>query len=139
MRPALTTLLALGLCAGAAFAQDVPEEVSLSPEPERWFENSDVITHTTGEGIYAAVCAACHMPDGEGAEGAGFYPALAGNPNLEFPQYPIFVTVHGLRAMPPLGNLLDDEQVAAVVEYIQTSFGNEFDEPVSADMVDEVR
>ncbi|AEM42543.1 hypothetical protein, partial [Ketogulonicigenium vulgare] len=33
--------------------------------------------------------------------------------------------------MPPLGALLDDQQVADVVNYIRTAFGNAFADPAA--------
>lgn len=121
-------LAAATLVAGPVLAETLPE-------PDAWFASRARLTQQTGEGVYAAVCAGCHMPSGEGAIGAGFYPALADNENLEFPDYAIAVTVNGLRAMPPLGGILDDDQVAAVVGYIRTHFGNAYDEPVTAEQV----
>ena len=35
-----------------------------------------------GEAVYSTICQGCHMPGGTGAEGAGHYPKLAGNPAL---------------------------------------------------------
>ena len=40
------------------------------------------LSGAAGEQLYMTVCAACHMPDAKGAQGAGFYPALAGHPRL---------------------------------------------------------
>jgi mono/diheme cytochrome c family protein len=84
------------------------------------------ITHSGGEAVYNATCAGCHMPQGEGALGAGIYPALADNDLLAAPSYPIYVILEGQRGMPPLGGILDDQQVADVVNYIRSSFGNDF-------------
>ena len=42
-----------------------------------------------GEQLFASVCQGCHMPDGKGAAGAGVYPSLAGNKNLEAGGYPV--------------------------------------------------
>ncbi len=121
--------IAVTLTAGAAAAQQADDS-------QAWFESPSRLTQQTGEGIYNAVCAGCHMPDGEGAVGAGEYPALAGNEMIAFPDYPIHITIHGHAAMPPLGELLDDAQIAEVVNYIQTSFGNDFtEEPATAEMV----
>jgi mono/diheme cytochrome c family protein len=88
-----------------------------------------------GEGIYRSVCQGCHMPAGQGATGAAAYPALANNPRLEAAGYPITVVVRGLRAMPAVGIMMDDAQVAAVVAYIRTNFGNAYPDPVSPDDV----
>lgn len=85
-----------------------------------------------GEGLYRAVCQGCHMPDGRGAVGAGAYPALADNTRLEDGSYPAFMIVNGQKAMPGFGDNLSDEQVAALVNYIRTSFGNNYTAAYSA-------
>ena len=38
----------------------------------------------------------------------------------------------GLRGMPPLGRMMSDEQVADVVNYVRTHFGNSYADPLSA-------
>ena len=87
----------------------------------------------------ATVCAGCHMPDGRGAVGAGAYPALARNAKLEAAGYPVLLVVNGHKAMPPFGRQLDDNQVAAVVNYIRGNFGNAYADRVSADDVKAAR
>ena len=93
------------------------------------FGNPYAFTEQGGPAIYAAVCAGCHMPDGRGAVGAAAYPALANDPHLAEAGYPIALVLHGQRAMPPFARLLDDAQVAAVVGFIRTSFGNAYAPP----------
>lgn len=90
------------------------------------FRSSGNITHQGGEAVYNATCAGCHMTDGAGAVGAGMYPALANNDLLAQPDYPVYVILEGQKAMPPFGGMLDDQQVADVVNYIRSSFGNDF-------------
>lgn len=101
----------LTLIAGHALAQ--------SPFPE-----------TSGKDIYEAICQGCHMPDGKGSQGAGSallgYPALAGNAKLTAGAYPALVVVRGQKAMPQFGTQLNDEQVANVVNYIRTEWGNKY-------------
>lgn len=99
------------------------------------FSTGDKFTATTGEGVYASLCQACHMDQGQGAIGAGKYPALAKNENLEEPSYAIYLIINGQKGMPGFGSSLSDEQIAAVVGYIRTSFGNDYKEPVSAEDV----
>ena len=84
----------------------------------------------TGEETFMHVCAACHMPDAKGAVGAGFYPALAGNPKLSAGTYPVYVVMKGLNGMPPLGEDMTDQQVADVVNYVRTHFGNHYRDAV---------
>jgi mono/diheme cytochrome c family protein len=86
----------------------------------------------TGEGLYADICQGCHMPGGVGAVGAGAYPALARNPKLEAAGYPLALVINGRNAMPAFGDLLTDQQVAAVVNYVRTHFGNQFADEVTA-------
>ena len=81
--------------------------------------------------MYRRVCAACHMPDAKGAEGAGFYPALAKNPKLEAGGYPLSVLMQGMNGMPPLGKMMTDKQAADVVNYVRTHFGNKYKDPVT--------
>jgi len=96
-------------------------------------------TETTGEELFASSCQGCHMPDGKGAVGAGAYPSLAQDSNLEAGGYPVYIVVKGQRAMPPVGAMMSDDQVAAVVNYVRTHFGNQYQDAVSADDVKRVR
>jgi mono/diheme cytochrome c family protein len=96
-------------------------------------------TEQSGEQLFANVCQGCHMPDGKGAVGAGVYPSLAGNKNLEAGGYPVYVVVRGQRAMPPFGAMMSDDQVAAVVNYLRTHFGNGYKDAVTAEDVKAVR
>ena len=80
-----------------------------------------------GEALYKGICQDCHMPDGRGGVGAGQYPALANNPKLAEPGYPISVVTHGRKSMPAFGNALSDQQIAEVVNYIRNGhFGNSY-------------
>jgi cytochrome c5 len=83
-----------------------------------------------GEAIFKGVCAGCHMPDAKGAVGAGAYPALAKNANLETAAYPVSIILKGQKAMPSFGIQLDDQQIADVVNYVRTHFGNKYRDKV---------
>jgi mono/diheme cytochrome c family protein len=93
----------------------------------------------SGQALYANICQACHMPDGKGATGAGTYPSLAGDRNLQAAGYPVQVVVNGLRGMPPVGAMMNDDQVAAIVNYVRTHFGNTYRDAVTAADVKAVR
>jgi mono/diheme cytochrome c family protein len=86
----------------------------------------------TGEDLFRNICQGCHMPDAKGAIGAGAYPALAANPRLGVAVYPITVVLHGQRAMPPFGESLDDQQVANVINYVRSHFGNHYKDQITA-------
>jgi mono/diheme cytochrome c family protein len=64
--------------------------------------------------------------------GAGAYPALARNPRLASAGYPLLLVIKGRNGMPPLGDLLTDAQVAAVINYVRSHFGNAFADEVTA-------
>lgn len=98
-----------------------------------------------GKTIFEHICQSCHMPDAKGATGAGTYPALSGNPRLVSPQYMAAVILHGRRDMPsfiqtgdagPLEDAkLSDTQIADVVNYVRTHFGNHYADRITAQEV----
>jgi mono/diheme cytochrome c family protein len=90
------------------------------------------VSKADGETIFTHVCQACHMPDGRGAHGAGSYPALARNPKLASPLYPVAMILVGRGDMPDFGTAFSDEQIASVVNYVRTHFGNDYHDPISA-------
>ena len=124
-----TLLAALALVPFAALAQ--------APDPS--FGNANRFLHRDGAALYAATCAGCHMPDGRGAQGAGAYPALAGNPRLDPAGYLVTVIARGRHGMPGFAGTMDDAQIAAVATFVRTHFGNEFREPVTPEEVRSVR
>lgn len=132
-------LLAAAVLA-AACAPSHAQKSAGHPTSDGWFNNAGKITMRDGQGIYESLCTACHMEDGSGAMGAGAYPALAENPNLAGAGYVVAAIVRGQKAMPALGDLLDDEQVVAVVNYVRTHLGNDYQpDPATLQMVRSVR
>jgi mono/diheme cytochrome c family protein len=92
-------------------------------------------TEQGGPALYANICAECHMREGQGASGAGRYPALAHNSNLAASGFAIDRVLHGHGAMPPFARQLTDAQIADVVTFIRTHFGNEYpDSPAASDV-----
>jgi mono/diheme cytochrome c family protein len=109
------------------------------PPGERTFSSGLTFVEISGEELFANVCQGCHMPGGVGAVGAGSYPALASNKNLEASGYPIELVVNGRRGMPPFGKTMTDDQIAAVVNYVRTHFGNKYEDTISASDVKAAR
>ena len=102
----------------------------------------------SGAATYAHICQGCHMPLGQGAVGAGHYPALAGNPALVSWQYVALTVLNGKNGMPAFGRqndpgapppfrvvYLSDAQVAAVVNYVRSHLGNHWKGTTTADQV----
>lgn len=97
-----------------------------------------------GEQIYTHICRGCHMPAGQGAIGAGHYPALAGDPALSSASFVALTVLNGRRNMPRFAPradadefffalpVLSDAQVAAVTNYVRTHFGNHYSDRITA-------
>ncbi|MBU6499257.1 MAG: cytochrome c [Rhodospirillales bacterium] len=109
--------------------------VAAHPAAAQSFGSRTHFTEAGGREIYSGICAGCHMADGRGAVGAGAYPALAQDARLADPAYPIAMVLHGAGAMPGFAATLSDRQVAEVVAYIRTHFGNAYARtPTEADV-----
>ena len=122
------------VCPKTAPAQSVARNLSAGA-----FGGGFRFSEQSGEALYANSCQACHMPDGRGATGAGTYPSLAGNLALHSGGHVVSLVVNGQRGMPPVGYFMNDAQVAAVVNYVRTHFGNDYPDPVTAEDVKGIR
>jgi len=93
----------------------------------------------SGAGLFAQYCQSCHQANGQGIPGT--FPPLAGHvqeilARKEGRAYLVDVLLFGLQgeivvqgkkyngAMPAWGPQLKDDQIAALLTYIATSFGN---------------
>jgi mono/diheme cytochrome c family protein len=83
------------------------------------------------------------MQNGQGAVGAGHFPALANNRTLASRQYMALTILMGRRNMPAFGAkhaigfggppaTLSVEQIAAVINYVRTHFGNRYTDSITA-------
>jgi mono/diheme cytochrome c family protein len=125
------TLQRLALASWLCFAA-APGAVCAADDNIPVFASSQRFLYRDGEHLYRATCQGCHMPDGKGAQGAGAYPALAGNPRLASSLYPVAILLNGKNGMPQFARFFDDAQIAAVVNYVRTHFGNNYADAVSA-------
>jgi mono/diheme cytochrome c family protein len=85
----------------------------------------------SGEQVYRYVCQSCHMADAKGGTGAATIPALASNPRLVAPAYPVTMILNGRGAMPWFRDTLTPAQIADVATYVRTHFGNNYPKPVT--------
>lgn len=97
-----------------------------------------------GAALYANTCAACHQANGRGIAGA--FPPLANSKvvNNEDPELMIRIILQGYDAypewgqMPGFGDLLTDEEIAAIINHEKSSWGN--DAPgLTAEQVKDIR
>ena len=81
------------------------------------------LAQTDGASLFQQNCSACHQPHGEGVPGA--FPALAGNKFVQGdPKGPAYVVTHGRGGMPNFSEDLDDKQVATILSFVRSSWGN---------------
>lgn len=102
----------------------------------QWPVDPAVESRKQGKRVYETVCAACHQGSGLGV--AGQFPPLAGSDWVlaegpdRIARLVLFgiqgpITVNGQNynnAMPPWGPMLKDAEVAAVVNFIRSEWGN---------------
>ena len=97
----------------------------------------------SGAEVYAHVCQACHQPQAQGAAGAGRIPALAGDRALVAWEYVAATVLLGRHAMPAFGKPADptfvfgevqlsDAEIAEVVNYVRSHFGNSWRDRTTA-------
>ncbi len=92
-----------------------------------------------GAKVFEDTCIACHQADGKGSPGE--FPPLAGNPDLFLaPDFPAVVALNGIegpikvndqsfnKVMPPF-DFLSDTEIAAVVKYVRSQWGNDAARP----------
>lgn len=102
-----------------------------------------------GATLFARTCSACHQPTGTGV--SGVYPPLAGSPwVVGDPSTPARIVLLGIQGpievggrtydsvMPTWRAALGDEDIAAVLTYVRSHFGNDAP-PVDAAMVARLR
>ncbi len=105
--------------------------------------DSEPFGMTDGRQIYEHICRGCHMANAGGAVGAGRFPALTKNPALGSRQYMALTILTGRRNMPAFGGkyavgfggppvILNEAQIAAVINYVRTNFGNRYTDPITA-------
>jgi mono/diheme cytochrome c family protein len=110
---------------------------------------ADPAAMTTGEALYRDNCTACHTQDGKGA--SGLFTPLAGSNAVQAsdPTNLIRVVLQGVQsagtetaptgaAMPTFSWRLSDAQIADVLTYVRSSWGN-VAPPVSGDDVAKLR
>ncbi len=75
-----------------------------------------------GAKVFAQSCSGCHGANGQGSVG----PRLAGNDDLSDRGFVERRVREGGGIMPAFGGRLSDDQVASVVAFVRSSWGNEF-------------
>jgi mono/diheme cytochrome c family protein len=133
--------IAMGFALTAAALVDTPAHADTADTAG--ILDPATLSTTDGRRIFEQICQGCHMPDGRGAAGAGHYPALANDRTLASRQYMALTILMGRRNMPAFGAkhaigfggppaTLSEEQIAAVINYVRTHFGNRYADSITA-------
>ncbi len=107
---ALVVALALAGCGGSDATEVDLERLELA------FESADV---TLGGEVFSDSCSVCHGSDGSGGVGA----ALGGVDERLTVRSHLAVVWTGRGSMPPFSGILTDAEIAAVVAYQRSTFG----------------
>jgi mono/diheme cytochrome c family protein len=121
----------------AVYLKSLPQQTKPSPRAPDSIRPEDKKTFLErGQKIYDNQCASCHQANGEGV--SGIYPAFAGSNAIRSPiaTNAIRIVLNGgyppstggnprPYGMPPFGQTMNDEDVAAVVSYIRNAWGNQ--------------
>ncbi len=122
----------LGICAALLLACVIVREAAAQSDSFVW--------QVTGAATYDTICTACHQPTGLGVPGT--FPPLSGHAAAILARpggraYLARVVLYGLQGeidvdgkhfngtMPPLGDALSDEQLAAALDYVLHSWTND--------------
>lgn len=103
------------------------------PSSKKETTNKDGLVETVfdGKALYKQFCASCHQTSGEGLAGA--FPSLKGSSIVldENPELMVRIILQGYDArteygvMPAFADILEDGEIAAIVNYEKNSWGNE--------------
>lgn len=119
-----------------AWIEEQEESARLAKEEEQRLLSMNMSMDelmTTGERVYMAACAACHMPNGQGLPGV--FPALVGSEialNDQAAHIDIVVNGKSGTAMQAFAKQLTMSEIAAVVTYERNAWGNSTGDMVQA-------
>jgi mono/diheme cytochrome c family protein len=129
----LAAMVAVSACGGGGDAEPAASATPAA-EPAVAAATGAVNMDSIGRVVYAT-CTTCHQQNGEGL--AGSFPPLAGSSIATgAPEIPIAIVLHGMQGpltvkgveyngvMTPWGPMFDDLQIAAVLTYVRSQWGN---------------
>ena len=129
--------------------KEVKKVEEVKKEEPKEEPKEEVVAARTGEEVYTQVCQVCHQAGGAGLAGA--FPPLAGSEWVAKSSETLSkIVLHGLMGeievkgakynsvMAPLGSQLNDQEVANVLTYVRSNWGNSSGE-VKAEEVKAVR
>jgi mono/diheme cytochrome c family protein len=142
--PGFILAAAIMACGGAGDQKTADTAAQAAPP-------ATATTASAGEQLFQQRCITCHQATGEGIPGT--YPPLAGSEYAAAPSpaAAIRIVLHGIQGpitvkgaqfnslMPPygVGVVMTDEEVATLLTYVRSSFGNSASAVTAADVAKE--
>lgn len=139
-------VLVAGCNVGGLFTSIEDPPVFKDPDAGKQAEAGGATAGGPGKAVYGRICAACHLGNGKGVPGNNI-PPLAGSALAQGPaEAPIHIVLHGFKGpiqrngvaingqMAAWQDQLSDEDIANVLTYVRSSFGNSAPAVAAADV-----
>jgi len=130
---ALSLALFLAACTEDRSTKVTSTDVTQSTQSMQSTQSTSPLAR--GRSLYEVGCAACHRKDGAGSVGVGS--PLRGSTWVVGPEVRlILIALHGVRGpievngvryqleMPPFGTVYNDDEIAAILTYVRSAWGN---------------
>lgn len=139
-------LLVAGCNVGGLFTSMEDAPVFKDPDAAKKVADGGAAAGGPGKAVYGRICAACHLGNGKGVPGNNI-PALTGSALATGdPSIPIDIVLHGFKGpitrngvaingqMAAWKDQLSDAEIADVLTYVRSSFGNAASAVAAADV-----
>lgn len=133
---AIAAVAALSLGLGACSGKSTATSTTTTADQARAKQTANGTSAGNGAAVYSNNCSSCHQAQGTGTPGA--FPPLAKNPVVVGnPAQVIHIVKYGLQGaikvngqsyngqMPTWKGTLSDGQIASVITYVRSSWGNQ--------------
>ncbi|MEO0899542.1 MAG: cytochrome c [Bacteroidota bacterium] len=123
-------------CGGGQTSNKESAQKKAKPSPKKEVAKEEV-AHPEGKKVYNQICLACHQANGKGLP--GLYPPLTQTKWVSGDKETLIKTIlNGMngeievlgekynQVMTPYKDVLSDQQIADVLSYVRSSFGNDY-------------
>lgn len=129
-------LLVAGCNIGGLFTSLEDAPVFKDPDAAKKVADGGATAGGPGKAVYGRICAACHLGNGKGVPGNNIPPLIGSALATGESHLPIRIVLHGLKGpierngvsingqMAAWKDQLSDDDVANVLTYVRSSFGN---------------
>jgi len=139
-------VLVAGCNVGGLFTSMEDAPVFKDPDAGKKVAEGGVAAGGPGKAVYGRICASCHLGNGKGVPGNNIPPLMASAMATGESHMPIRIVLHGLKGpivrngvsingqMAAWKDQLSDQEIADVLTYVRSSFGNAAPAVAAADV-----